>query len=484
MPLQNAVPFGNPLPVMQNNVNAVLETARGVATNAGAGINNMSNNAPADYENLKAAFEPITVSGGIPFLPPVGVSQRVPRNTQWSMLVPFFIAMFILGIAILRCPYASTSDSGHLSSLIPLVMIFGEPILSKAFAICAASPRMDSPHFGCGWLSWSFNAILPALSGTRDILPKPEVTSKILNLKSGHSRGNNSFLLSRVLRDLESEYAGGPTVGGLSIEVLEAGAPTPAQSCLASMATNIWTVAIMSTQLVIAIFAFVVDGDESVMLLFATAVFLMEALANMPLWRTLIFSARKDGGKSSVYALMRGNGHRHVFIVRNVHPSAWNLEDLAGEAASTYNYIQTIELIVLVQIFTFFLGITLLTTTLSDRSASYLLTILALGTIGNMKTAAMPRAPWMHGFALKSVKIVSNDTKVMPALKAFEKEYPGLGANLVKEFFPGGLREEEAWWSAREFDEDHRVVPDEKTPGMEDIDIAALVDKPEVNVDA
>jgi hypothetical protein len=269
-----------------------------------------------------------------------------------------------------------------------------------------------------------------------------------LNLKSGQSRANNSFLLSRVLRDLESEYA--PTVGGLSIEILEADAPTPTQSCLASMATNIWTIAIMFTQLLLSITAFILHNDECVLLLFATAVFLMEALANMPLWGTFKFSARKDGDKRAVYALLRGNAHRHVFVVRNKHPESWNLEDLAADAATSYNYIITLELFVLLQSFFAFFTLTLLATTLSDVSATYFLTILALGTAGNVKTAAVARAPWMHGFSYKAVKTISDDKEVMVALKAFEEECPGLGVSLVKEFFPGGLEEEEmVWWSAR-----------------------------------
>jgi hypothetical protein len=58
------------------------------------------------------------------------------------------------------------------------------------------------------------------------------------------------------------------------------------------------------------------------MLVFGTAIFLMEAIANMPAWSATRFSARKSSEKGSTYALMRGIGYRHVLVVRNVHPDA------------------------------------------------------------------------------------------------------------------------------------------------------------------
>jgi hypothetical protein len=80
-------------------------------------------------------------------------------------------------------------------------------------------------------------------------------------------------------------------------------------------------VAIMAMQLALGIHAYVSHGDE-IMLVFGTAIFLMEAIANMPVWSATRFSARKAGEKGSTYALMRGIGYRHVFVIRHVHPNA------------------------------------------------------------------------------------------------------------------------------------------------------------------
>jgi hypothetical protein len=373
------------------------------------------------------------------------------RNVQiahWTMLVPFFLALTVLGMTMYRVFTSllfTSSNSNHIASLIPIFMILGEPILSKALAICIATPRNDSPHFGCGWLSWSLSALLPALSGTRDLLPKPEVDCKVLNLKSGQGRQNNSFVLSRVLRDLESEYE--PKAGGLTIEILDTVKPTAPLSRADVFVQNSWTFIIMGTQLLIAVHAFLKFRDESIILIFGTAIFLMEAIVNMPVWRASKFSARK--GKGSTYALMRGNGHRHVFIIRNMHEEASNIEDLAVGGSAQYDYCRTFEAHVLIWTFLSFLALTVLSTCLSDQSALYILIIMTLGTVGNVMHAAIPRALWMHGIALRSVETIFNDKNVMGAIQALEEKYEGLGEPLVAEIFSGGLTEEQKeWWVA------------------------------------
>jgi hypothetical protein len=81
-----------------------------------------------------------------------------------------------------------------------------------------------------------------------------------MDMESGHGRANNSFVLSRVLQDLESEYA--PTVGNLNIEILDVGNPKRTLSLTQSIEHKWCTVAIMAMQLAIGIHAFVSHGDE------------------------------------------------------------------------------------------------------------------------------------------------------------------------------------------------------------------------------
>ena len=85
-----------------------------------------------------------------------------------------------------------------------------------------------------------------------------------------------------------------------------------------------------------------------------------------------------------------------------------------------------------------------------DKSSWYLLAIGTIGMIQNFVIAGAPRCPTAFGVHLK-FKQVFSAVKVMDALKRTEVELPRVGAYLVKEFFPGKLREDEKlWWAERE----------------------------------
>jgi hypothetical protein len=67
------------------------------------------------------------------------------------------------------------------------------------------------------------------------------------------------------------------------------------------------------------------------------------------------------------YALLRGNGHRHVFIVKNMHAEAWNLEDLTTSSAAEYDFLRnTLELPIIFLVFLMFLLLTMLSMQLSS----------------------------------------------------------------------------------------------------------------------
>ncbi|KAF1938369.1 hypothetical protein EJ02DRAFT_457933 [Clathrospora elynae] len=397
-------------------------------------------------------------------LPQVRAAVLANCELSLAMLVPFFVALFGAFVTYYYTTNggegAKFSNDGRISTLIPLFMILGPEIVHKALAITTASPRNDSPFLSCGWLSYSLSTLLTALSGTPGMLPKPELDSKVMNLTSGHCRTNTSFLLSRLLRDLELEYA--PATGGLVIEILDAGPPITPLSWFRTVSTNGVTMAVSFAQLAIATAIYILTSELSVLLIFATSVLLMESLANLPAWAAQKFStARKDEGKNAAYALMRGNGCRHVFIIRNTHPAAWNLEDLAASssAVTSYDYCRTFEQTVLIFSFCVFAALALLSLQLSDCSAVSLLLLMLFGTAGNAVTAACSRAPWAHGIALESVDVIHDNCNVVYALHSLERKYPGFGEPLLQEFFPGVMREgEKKWWDEiKEFRETEKM---------------------------
>jgi hypothetical protein len=372
-------------------------------------------------------------------------------------LAPMMAPLLVAIISLLMTMYWMCSsynpfyeeESSHVASIIPLLMILGPELVGKALAITTASSRNDSVCLGFGLLGYMYSLLTTAFTGSRDIVPKPEIDSKVLNLKSGQGRTNNSFVLSRVLRDLESPYA--PKAGGLVIEVLEAVAPAAPLSSREVIKQNYHTVIISIAQFLMACgYTFFSGGDCSVLCIFSTSLFALHALTYLPAWTSQKFSARKDGGQNASYALMRGNGHRYVFVIRNTHPEAWNLEDLAGPGLTSYDYLKYHEIWVIGAVFFIFLFLTLLSTQLSYFGTVALLCITFYGTLGNLLIAGLPRAPWAHGVALESVEVIQNDGKVMGALQSLEEKYPGFGEPLVKEFFPGSLRQyEQNWWDER-----------------------------------
>jgi hypothetical protein len=318
----------------------------------------------------------------------------------------------------------------------------GEPILSKALATCPMNAdktaNLSVLCVGCGWLSWSLAAFSTALSGTSELLPKPEIDCRVMNLKSGHARANKSFLISRVLRDLESKYAN--RVSGLTIEILDASNP------LQSVKAFPYTSAVCIIQMALLLVAFLRHDHGHVLLLFATAHALNFGISFMPAWTVQKFSARKDGGKEATYALIRGNGHRHVFIVRNKHKDAWNLEDLASMASARHDYVHSLELFILACAVIIFSGVAVLSAMLSDHEALYFLASLAMGTVGNILVGVLSQEPAMHGMPLNSIEVITHDSKVMATLQSLEEKYEGLGEPLLKEFLPAGITEEAQAW--------------------------------------
>lgn len=171
---------------------------------------------------------------------------------------------------------------------------------------------------------------------------------------------------------------------------------------------------------------------------------LIHAIANMPAWLAQTVFTRRDGGKNATYAPMRGNGHNHVFVIRNTHANTNNLEDLAGAAVMQYDYISALELVVLGGALAGF-WLATASMTISTPATMYLLAIMGVGTIANICTIALPRSSAANGIPLKTVDVITA-TKVMGAIQALEQKYEGCGEPLLKEFFPGGVKHEDQTW--------------------------------------
>jgi hypothetical protein len=345
--------------------------------------------------------------------------------------------MHKLGIAGLTVP-----NQGQLATIFPLLMILGPETLHQLIATVSARVLDTTWYLPCfGMLGYSFSVLVSTWSNTT-LVPKPEEVAKIINLKSGKARENNSFALWRVLRDLETEHPAKKE--GLVIEVLEASSPF-AQRSLSDKSPP-WDSFEDKVKIInLLVFLHLILGynmytkDIHVISLVPVAIFLMVSTVYMPAWRAQHFSARKDGGENNVYALFRGKDHRYVSFVQNAHPDAWNMEDMAAPPEPYYNYSSTREIYTATANFAAWLVWTILLISLPDEPAAVMIVVLTIGTFFNLYNIYPDQT---YGVPLDSVDVISHD-KVISALQALEEKYPGFGEPLVKEFFPDGLSEQE-----------------------------------------
>ena len=220
----------------------------------------------------------------------------------------------------------------------------------------------------------------------------------------------------------------------------------------------------------------------------------------LPQWRAENFAARRNSSKTT--AILRGNGGRHVMIVRgdkNVEASL-DLEDLAASESArlarpwekygwfvrrpkalpaqqtkgsqdtaekgtreTKPVVMTHELLSFLPVDFWFtrlacglllaLWVTLLICVSGMTSDTwYLFAVGALGSLHNAYTAAAKMGARSRHLPLKRRFYVAG-SKVMDVLMDLERMNSGAGAALIDEFFPGGLDEtrgEKEWWENAE----------------------------------
>jgi len=201
---------------------------------------------------------------------------------------------------------------------------------------------------------------------------------------------------------------------------------------------------------------------------------------SLPEWRREKWATRLDPStnkyalSTNTYALARGNGHPHVFVIQDPwdpcgdpeHEKGTNLylDDLAGRVQSANHLTRTIS-VVLATLWI----ILLITVGALSVDSWYLFGIGALGMVQNVFVAGFSRSPSAHGIPIKLVtegrtlgrreKGMKKRPKVMDVLFKAEEMHPGLGLSLKDLFFPvGQMRADEiAKW-----DEYNKTLKDRK----------------------
>ncbi|KAJ7249502.1 hypothetical protein B0H12DRAFT_694177 [Mycena haematopus] len=339
-----------------------------------------------------------------------------------------------------RGTWRSPSDTGTI------LLIIGGDVIARALAQLAG-PRIVPVAFSFGWVAYAF-ATLANISGDGRLLPPPDYDVKLFNLASGISRDNRSWVLGRLVRDMEGPLEP-ETAINLSIHLVTSGDPP---------SLDFWYyfgVAVIFMQLGLAAIPWGLYDDWSILMLTLSGTILCLLTGSLPQWNSEKFQARRLSSKGKVVALTVGNGSRHVFVI--IDPGrGMDLEDLAGGQSPLHRQraergTKIISMRARTQfacvVLAFLWMIFLITWTSVDTNPWFVILVGGSGMVHNVLVAGVKRKPSASGIHIKLVESIPRK-KVMHGLMDAELDYPGLGEVLLGEFFPTvRLREnEELWW--------------------------------------
>jgi hypothetical protein len=354
-----------------------------------------------------------------------------------------------------------------------VLLLIGGDIVQKAIAQLVGHQLLGyyitPTAFSFGWVAYAFNALNSALSdGT--LMPVPDIVCRVISLASGGSRENESWVIGRLVRDLElsKDLQLPERKAGFTFLTTE-GLPGRPQR------DKVWWSFIVFLPLQLALAAVPVilpQRNWAILLITAVGSLLAIITGSLPHWMEEKYACRHDSKET--FVLTRGNGHQHVFVIENgltkvvrdkegkdrTIGQSLNLEDLAIQSPKPTRVARVI-LVGLAIAWVLFL----ITAGGIEKDTWYLLGVGGLGMVHNVYTANKTRTPGAHGVPVKEkplnkCKRIQAEGRggVMSVLKKAEEERPGLGLAVLKTFFPGRLTQDEAieWENARDSLDDRR----------------------------
>jgi hypothetical protein len=362
-----------------------------------------------------------------------------------------------------------------------LSVIGGETIM-KALAQLAGGRAFIAPvAFSFGWVAYAFNSLISVVGEGR-LMPPPDFPAKVINVESGYTRENRTWVIGRLLRDFT-----GPLQDniGLSITIFEA--IPESEVGVAQHIDWIWWsgVAVIVLQLAIASIPCGLYGDWGVLLVTGAGICLALVTGILPQWHFEKWACRTRTKK--VICITGGNGTRQAMIILG-NDIGLDLEDLAAaesprlrrrgetrgsrgrwsrklrdesgslqvhndghckeEVVMIFGYpaaylVTQLSCLALAVAWIFFL----ITVSGLTQDQWYLMAVGSIGMLQNVVAAGSRRSSAAHGINLREIETFEN-TKAMDTLMDLEDAYPKCGKALLHEYFPGGglKDEEEDWW--------------------------------------
>ncbi|KFY34407.1 hypothetical protein V494_06802 [Pseudogymnoascus sp. VKM F-4513 (FW-928)] len=353
-----------------------------------------------------------------------------------------------------------------------ILLLLGGDVISRALAQLAGGPIVPVA-FSFGWVSYATSAICSAV-GENKLMPGADCPCQVINGKNGYVRGNNSWVIGRIVRDYEAWMGSavnnltqslidarwkfdkslaekdGPGLGAEISRPRQAGLVVsfwePSQTIESGKPGHDllhWSGLIISVvQLGIAAIPCGLWGDWSVLLITGGAIVLCFSMGSLSQWRVEKWACRKLTGRSKKnFILTRGNGAQHAIAIIS-HGRGLDLEDLA----TGFDNLDAPSITLSAQLLTISLGILwivlLITSSAITDSAWYLIAVGGVGILQNMFVAGWKRQPEALGVPLDFIDVVG-DVKVMNTLLEVERKYEKLGQSMLGTFFPGDLRDNE-----------------------------------------
>jgi len=183
----------------------------------------------------------------------------------------------------------------------------------------------------------------------------------------------------------------------------------------------------------------------SILLITSVGVILSLLSGSTREWRREKFECRR--GSKDDYIITRGNGHKHVFLIRGIQDNpglGLNLEDLAAARGGADIWTRAKTVLYAVAWLLFLLAAGAL-----KQDTWYLVFVGAAGMAQNIFVAGARRSSASHGIPLNPIRADdgcvltyglrckgSGRPRVMDVLREVETDIPGVGVALLYEFFP------------------------------------------------
>jgi hypothetical protein len=342
------------------------------------------------------------------------------------------------------------------AEILSVLLIIGGDVVQKAIAQQSGTRLWITPvAFSFGWVAYTFNAVM-SVFGDGTLMPRPEDELFVVNLNSGTRKRNESWVLWRLVRDLEISSVS-EKKNTVRIFWFEPNAGQPTMDWLS------WLfVVCLPVQLVLAAIPWWMHGNWIIFFITCAGSVLATVTGTLPQWKMEKYDARKNKPGMG-YILTRGNGHPHSFGVMSrpsppsskpggvrlddSQPGGFRLEDLAVVRPDRVQ--SPVTKMAMPILATLWVALLIAVSGL-QRDTWYLFAVGAVGMVQNITVAGMPRTPSAHGIPLReSGQLKMQENKTMALLQEAERKFPGLGLEMLGIYFEGTKLnpQEEAFWS-------------------------------------